>query len=55
MGVCVLLMSLSRGAMGPVGGGGAVTLFFSSYVGSGPASTIHLKKYQEFQAPKKNI
>ena len=29
------------------------TLNFSSYVGSGPASTFHLKKYQEFQAPKK--
>ena len=34
---------------GVVGG----TLNFSSYVGSGPASTPHLKKYQEFQAPQK--
>ena len=40
-----------------------VTLIFASYVGSGPASTVHppppqkkkKKKYQEFQAPQKNI
>ena len=32
-----------------------VTLNFSSYLGSGPASTVHPKKYQEFQAPPKNI
>ena len=31
------------------------TLIYSSYVGSGPASTVHPKKYQEFQAPPKNI
>ena len=31
------------------------TLFFSSYVGSGPASTAHPQKYQEFQAPPKNF
>ena len=31
------------------------TLIFSSYVGSDPASTVHPKKYQEFQAPQKNI
>ena len=36
------------------------TLIFSSYVGSGPASTVHnppppKKKYQEFQAPQINI
>ena len=32
---------------------GAVLSFFSSYVGSGPASTVHPpKKYQEFQAPQ---
>ena len=37
----------------PQGGGG--TLIFSAYVGSDPASTIHPKKYQEFQAPQKNI
>ena len=35
------------------GGGG--TLIFSAYVGSDPASTIHPKKYQEFQTPQKNI
>ena len=29
------------------------TLIFYSYVGSGPASTVQLKKYQEFQAPQK--
>ena len=28
------------------------TLIFSSYVGSGPESTIHPQKYQEFQAPQ---
>ena len=31
------------------------TLNFSSYVGLGPASTLHPKKYQDFQAPKINI
>ena len=40
------------------GGGGGVLSFFSSYVGSGPASTLHTPppptKYQEFQAPPKN-
>ena len=35
------------------GGGGGGTLIFSAYVGSGPASTVHPKKYQEFQAPPK--
>ena len=35
------------------GGGG--TPIFSSYVGSGPASTVHPQNYQEFQAPPKNI
>ena len=28
-------------------------LYFSAYVGSDPASTVHPKKYQEFQAPPK--
>ena len=28
------------------------TLIFSSYVGSGPAFTVHPKTYQEFQAPQ---
>ena len=37
--------------MSPRGG----TLIFSSYVGSDPASTVHPKKNQEFQAPQKNI
>ena len=38
------------------GGGGGGTLIFSSYVGSGPASTVHAKKlYQDFKQPKKNI
>ena len=37
----------------PQGGGG--TLNFSSYVGSGPASTVHQKKNQEFQTPPKNL
>ena len=37
------------------GGGGGGTLIFSSYVGSRPASTVHPKKYQEFQASPKNI
>ena len=39
---------------GTQGGGGGYSHFFS-YVGSGPASTVHPKKYQEFQAPQKNI
>ena len=33
--------------------GGGVTLICSSYVCSGPASTVHPPKYQEFQAPQK--
>ena len=37
------------------GGGGGGTLIFSSYVGSGPASTVHTPKYQEFQASQKNL
>ena len=32
---------------------GRPTLIFSIYVGSGPASTVHPKKYQEFWAPQK--
>ena len=32
---------------------GRPALFFSVYVGSGPASTVHPKKYQEFRAPQK--
>ena len=33
----------------PRGGGS----HFSSYVGSGPASTVHPQKYKLFQAPQK--
>ena len=34
--------------LGPTpGGGGGGTLIFSSYVGSGPASTVHPKKVSE--------
>ena len=36
----------------PLGEGGG-TLIFPSYVRSGPASTVHPIKYQEFQAPQK--
>ena len=42
-------------ARGGGGGGGGGNLIFSSYVDSGPASTIQPKKYQAFQAPSKNI
>ena len=38
----------------PWGGGGG-SLIFSSYVDSGPASTIHPKKYPEFQVHKKKF
>ena len=42
-------------ANSPRGGGGGLTLF-SSYVGSDPVSTVYKKKkYQESQAPQKNI
>ena len=34
---------------------GWITLIFSAYVGSDPASTVHPQKYQEFEAPQKNI
>ena len=34
-------------------GGGGVLWYFYAYVGSGPASALHPKKYQEFQAPQK--
>ena len=44
---------LGKGLAG--GGGGGGTLNFSSYIGSGPASSIYPKKYQEFQAPQNNI
>ena len=40
-----------RVSAGGGGGGGGEGVTFSSYVGSGPASTTHPKKYQEFQAP----
>ena len=38
----------------PGGGGGGVLSFFP-YVGSGPASTVHPKKYPEFPATPKSI
>ena len=47
----VIVMQQSWGG----GGGYSQTLIFSSYVGSGPASSVHPKKYQEFQAPKKKF
>ena len=31
------------------------TLIFSSYVGSGPASTVHPKKIKHFKHPKKYL
>ena len=37
------------------GGGGGASLIFSSNVGSGPTSTVHPEKYQDLQAPQKNI
>ena len=37
-----------------VGGGGG-TLIFSSYVGSGPASTLHPKKKSGISSTPKNI
>ena len=37
------------------GGGGGGTLLFSSYIGSGPASTVHPPENQKFQAPKKYL
>ena len=37
----------------PRGGGGGGALNFSSYVGSGPASTLHSPKKQEFQETPK--
>ena len=45
---------LGEVSSGGGGGGGGGALFFS-YVGLGPSSTVHQKKYQEFQAPKNNI
>ena len=30
---------------------GGTFIFFSPYVGLGPASTVHPKKYREYQAP----
>ena len=46
-----LLLLFPLKEFGPQGGGGA--LFFSSYVGSGPASTVYPQKYQEYHAPQK--
>ena len=47
----VIVMRQSGGG----GGGYSHTLIFSSYVGFGPASTVHPKKYQEFQAHQKKL
>ena len=53
----ILMFDLTRnqGTEPQLGGEVHCTLIFSSYVGSGPASTFHPQKYQEFQAPKKKI
>ena len=54
--LCVILEESESCRFNPQGGGGGGgTLNFSSYVGLGPASALHPKKYQEFQAPPKNI
>ena len=39
----------------PRGGGGGVTLIFSSYVGSGPASTDHPMKISGISRTQKRI
>ena len=49
------LVIVMQQSWGGGGGGYSQTLIFSSYVGSGPASTSHPKKYQEFQALQKNL
>ena len=52
----VLLNVESRGVGVGGGWGGGGTLNYAAYLGSNPASTLHPpKKYQEFQAPQKNI
>ena len=48
----VFLHPVGIGPSGGWGGGGVLSIFLH-YVGSDPASTLHPKKYQEFQAPKK--
>ena len=57
--LCILTYDFHMGRVEPRGGGGGGggggTVILSSYVGSGPASTFHPKKYQVFQAPQKNI
>ena len=35
------------------GGGGGYSIYFFAYIGSDPASTVHPKKNQKFQAPRK--
>ena len=52
-GGCGVDYGVSFPGFRPRGGGG--TLIFSAYVGSDPASTVHPKKYLEFQVPQKNI
>ena len=50
--ICIIINLVSYSILGQPQGG---TLIFSAYVGSDPASTVHPKKYQKFQAPQKNI
>ena len=50
----IKVIPLPEGYSRPRGGGGYY-LIFSSYVGSVRASTIHIKKYQEFQALQKYL
>ena len=49
------LVIVMRQSWGGGGGYSHHSLIFSSYIGSGPASTVHPKKYQVFQAPQKNL
>ena len=57
MSECSLSFNLVPGIVfkDKIPGGGGGTLTFSAYVGLDPASTVHPKKYKEFQAPQKNI
>ena len=45
----------SYGVSCPEGGGGGGTLIFSSYVGSGQASTVHPEKISGISSTPKNI
>ena len=48
-------MAIREVLPGHGGGGGRGALIFSSYVGSGPASTVPHKNYLEFRASKKTV